>query len=261
MRKYRGLFLRELCISKKTILGTAVAFVLVLIYAVLIGLSTRYGNLRNVSEEAGVMLDMSKYMFVFMPTMMAASFFSPASSVVSDRKCGWQKYCYTLPITSREYITFKFGMIVLALAVGFVLSVLSSMAVLAAFGESFKAWHLLIIVYAELFISVMMFVSVPMSFFTKNTDVSGMVSVVIMYLPFVPAGFAAYNSSKNFLAEHGIEQMNDIPDELQRAWQDSLFQSMKDLFTVWWWAWALFFLLVMAASVVVTKILYERRVC
>ena len=93
MRKYRGLFLREMYISRKTILGTAVAFVLVLIYAVMIGLSTRYGNLRNISEEAGVILDMSKYMFVFLPAMMSSSFCSPSSSVVSDRKCGWQKYC------------------------------------------------------------------------------------------------------------------------------------------------------------------------
>ena len=47
---------KVLFISRKTILGTAVAFVLVLIYAVMIGLSTRYGNLRNISEEAGVIL-------------------------------------------------------------------------------------------------------------------------------------------------------------------------------------------------------------
>lgn len=261
MRKYRGLFLREMYISRKTILGTAVAFVLVLIYAVMIGLSTRYGNLRNISEEAGVMLDMSKYMFIFLPAMMSSSFCSPSASVVSDRKCGWQKYCYTLPITAREFITFKFGMIALTLAAGFVISVLSSMATLAAFGESYKAWHLLIIVYAELMISVMMFVSIPMSFFTKNTDVTGMVSVFVMYLPFVPAGIEVYRACKRFLAEHDIEQMNDIPDELQRAWQDCLFQSIKDLFTVWWWAWALFFLLVAAVSVFVTKKLYDRRVC
>ena len=261
MRKYRGLFLREMCISRKTILGTVIAFVLVMVYSVLIGLSTRYGNLRNLSEEAEVMLDMSKYMFVFLPAMMAASLFSPSLSIVSDRKCGWQKYCYPLPIPAREYITFKFGMIILTLAAGFVLSVLSTFATLAAFGDSFKAWHMLIIVYSELFISVMMFTSVPMSFFTKNTDISGMISVVIMYIPFVPAGFAIYHSSKDFLAEHGIAQMNDIPDELQRAWQDCLFQSIKDLFTLWWWAWMLFFLVVIVLSVFITKKLYDRRVC
>lgn len=261
MRKYRGLFLREILISRKTIIVGVIAGLLIVMYGVLIGLSTRYGNLRNISEDARFMLTMSKYMFVLLTGPIIQTVISPVNSVTADRKCGWQKYRYTLPISTGEFIRFSYCTMLIVMLLSIVTGMILSSVILASFGERLTIPYILIIVFTSMLIFMTQSMSLPLNMLTNSTDISGIFTVILMYLPFVPVGIVFYIKNKRFLTEHGVGKLEELPDELNTEWQNFMLSYVKDLFSSYWWVIVLYIAVIAIAGILLTKKLYDRRVC
>ena len=98
----KGLIYKELYLSKKNYIALLAVILGVVLLGILVGLGTRVGNLKNYAEEekAGFF-----YMFVYATYAVVLAFVMEIFwSIENDRKSGWRKIEYTMPITAKKRV-------------------------------------------------------------------------------------------------------------------------------------------------------------
>lgn len=111
MIKIKGLFFRELYLSRKNyLLITAIWFMIVAL-GILIRLSMLYGNMRNIPVEDLANSEMVLfYIFSYAPAIIIFSAVSfNFDGIISDYSSKWTTFSYSTPVSEYRYVGVKYS--------------------------------------------------------------------------------------------------------------------------------------------------------
>lgn len=98
----KGLIYKEFYLNKKNYMALLAVVLGLVVLGVMVGLGTRVGNLKDYAEE-----DKAYFFYMFFYAIYAAVLVFVLEifwSIENDRKSGWRKIEYTMPITARKRV-------------------------------------------------------------------------------------------------------------------------------------------------------------
>lgn len=124
MNGVKGLIIKEIYLRRKTMLTMLATFTLFFILAASFCLSCDYGNMKNndnIDRDSAVLV--LSYSVGGMGIML---FTMNAETVVKDKKCKWDIFERTLPLSAKKLAAVRTGLLTASNLLGFVLAVLLS---------------------------------------------------------------------------------------------------------------------------------------
>lgn len=124
MNGVKGLIIKEIYLRRKTMLTMLVTFTLFFILAASFCLSFDYGNMKNNDNiDRGSAVLVLSYSVGGMGIMLITM---NAETVVKDKKCKWDIFERTLPLSAKKLAAVRTGLLTASNLIGFVLAVLLS---------------------------------------------------------------------------------------------------------------------------------------
>lgn len=108
MNGVKGLILKEIYLRRKTMLSGLSIFVFLFILAASYCLSFDYGNMKNSDDLTP---DSTLYLAYAMAGIGIMLFTQNGETFVKDRKCKWNIFEYTLPLSSQKLAAVKTGLL------------------------------------------------------------------------------------------------------------------------------------------------------
>lgn len=136
MNGVKGLVFKEIYLRRKTFLTGITVFILLFILSVSFCLSLDYGNLKdneNIDTSAAVILS---YGVAGMGIML---FSQNTETIVKDKKCKWNIFERTLPLSAKKLAAVRIGVLTVSNLIGFVLAVLLSRVMFTLSHNDFNA--------------------------------------------------------------------------------------------------------------------------
>lgn len=220
-RRYIAMLKHDVLLSRKTLIGTAVSYIVCIILTMLVFLSAKYGNIAKYSEgKADIILTLRLSMLMFTTLCCSVPFteFS-GKNVISDMNCGWQKFIYTAPLTVKEQLAYRYGVNIMGLLTSVIL-VLPELTVLRLCSEQWSGkTELILIAYIIAYCYILTVVSLPLNAYFRSTDKAGLISMVITMILLVPVMiiFKDKLDEMDKLAKAGGQEvdLNMLTDQLE----------------------------------------------
>ncbi len=220
-RRYIAMLKHDVLLSRKTLIGTAVSYIVCIILTMLVFLSAKYGNIAKYSDgKADIILTLRLSMLMFTTLCCSVPFteFS-GKNVISDMNCGWQKFIYTTPLTVKEQLTYRYGINIMGLLTSVIL-VLPELTVLRLCSEQWSGkTELILIAYIIAYCYILTVVSLPLNAYFRSTDKAGLISMVITMILLVPVMiiFKDKLDEMDKLAKAGGQEvdLNMLTDQLE----------------------------------------------
>lgn len=129
MNGVKGLILKEIYLRRKTLLSGLAIFVLLFILAASFCLSFDYGNMKNNEElDRDTATLILSYAVAGMGIML---FGQNAETIVKDKKCKWNIFEYTLPLSAQKLAAVRIGILLASSILGLAVSTLFSFVLFA----------------------------------------------------------------------------------------------------------------------------------
>lgn len=220
----KGLIFREMYLAKKNYIICAFSLLLVVILEVMVRLSINFGNLSKL--EPGSLNDTDNitfYLFIFgIAAASYAVFLNDGAIVMSDIKCGWQTFSFTIPVSETRLVLVKYVIKLFWLVLIFVFSVLNALMVCGISGRPFDGLLVKVLLGIFALASAITFVYTPLMLKFRS---SGVVSGIFMAL-FALVYFGSMSRVMAFLEEHGSED-EDAAAEALTAWLKDIANTVK----------------------------------
>lgn len=185
----KGLIYRELYLAKKSYFTGLFVTLAVMIVGILVRLSTIYGNLAKLDEDALFIVDIYTYnIFMYLPLIAAlCTLMTDHGVIIGDSKCRFGVFAYTLPVSDVKLAAVKFIIPIGSAVVSVGIGILNAAMICGISGKALNAGIMkiiLIITAICVFISSM---SIPLltRFKVKTvTDVFsiGLIGIVVLIL-------------------------------------------------------------------------------
>ena len=136
----KGLFYRELYLTRKTYISAFCVYVLITILCVLINLSISFGNLRYlIAADNELTLGSLFYISVVIPSavlyLMSAANFELIDKDISSK---WLSFQYSTPVSEKKYAFVKIMIIFCTIAFSFIMSMANAALFCALYGRSLE---------------------------------------------------------------------------------------------------------------------------
>lgn len=156
MNGVKGLIIKEIYLRRKTMLTMLVTFALFFILAASFCLSFDYGNMKNNdSIDRGSAVLVLSYSVGGMGILL---FSQNAETIAKDKKCKWNIFERTLPLSAKKLAAVRTGVLAASNLIGFMLAVLLSWVMFTLAHMEFNASVIAnISVIAIVFFILMMF--------------------------------------------------------------------------------------------------------
>ncbi|MBQ8966489.1 ABC-2 transporter permease [Ruminococcus sp.] len=220
-RHHIAMLKHDVLLSRKTLIGTAVSYIVCIILTMLVFLSAKYGNIAKYSEGNAYIILSLRFSMLMFTTLCCSVPFTEFSgkNVISDMNCGWQKYIYTTPLTVKEQLTYRYGINIMGLVTSVIL-VLPELTVLRlCSGQWSGKTELILIAYIIAYCYILTVVSLPLNAYFRSTDKAGLISMVITMVLLVPVMiiFMDKIDETDKLAKAGGQEvdLNMLTDQLE----------------------------------------------
>lgn len=181
----KGLIYKELYLSKKNYIALLAVILGVVFLGILVGLGTRVGNLKNYAEEDKAYFF---YMFVYATYAAVLAFVLEIFwSIENDRKSGWRKIEYTMPITAKKRVGAWYLICAIVLGCSLIVGLLNAGLMALMFGQTITASILKNMVIILLVVIVIPLVAMPLyqRFSAKTMEVVLTVLLIIFMIAFM----------------------------------------------------------------------------
>lgn len=148
MNGVKGLILKEIYLRRKTMLTGLATIIPMFILAVSFCLSFDYGNMKNNED-----LDRGTTTLIIAYAMAAVSIImlgQNAETIVKDKKCKWNIFEYTLPLSEQKLAAVRIGILLASTVLGLVVSTLFSWVIFAL-----SHWDFTLTVFANISVIAM----------------------------------------------------------------------------------------------------------
>lgn len=137
----RGLIYRELYLAKKSYLTGLFVTLAVMAVGILVRLSTLYGNLAKLDEEAFHITDVYTYnIFMYLPLIAAmCTFMADAGVIIGDSKCRFGVFSYTLPVSDVQLAAVKYIILIGSAVASIGLGLLNAAIICGISGNTLSA--------------------------------------------------------------------------------------------------------------------------
>lgn len=220
-----GFVFRELYLGKKNYLAIGISTFLALVLEIMIMLSMNFGNLSRLDEESYKTVDLiTFYLFIFGIALVFYSAFVGENTVVSDKKCGWKTFAYTLPVSEKKWVWTKFSIKIAGLVCGLVLSILNALMVCGIRGKEMNSVIFKGLLVAFALMAVVSFVNTTLMIRFKSASVvSG-----IMFAAFAVIYLSAMNYIRTLLFDRFyIESEEDLDAKALLAWARDIWDRIS----------------------------------
>lgn len=135
----KGLFFRELYLTRKTYISAFSTYLLITLLLVLITLSISFGNLREVisAENGEITKNILFYISVIIPSavlyLMSAANFELVDKDISTK---WLTFQYTIPVSTKKCAFVKIIIITVSIIIAFALSMANMALFCTLYGRS-----------------------------------------------------------------------------------------------------------------------------
>lgn len=135
----KGLFFRELYLTKKTYISALEAYIVITVLCVLINLSMSFGNLRDIiaAENERTTENILFYVSVICPSMvlyiMSAANFELVDKDITSK---WLLFQYSTPVSEKKYAFVKIMIIFCTIVFSFAMSMANTALFCALYGRS-----------------------------------------------------------------------------------------------------------------------------
>lgn len=256
-RKYIGLAKHELLLAKKRIVVNLITYLALMLVAVLIYMSMRVGNMKEwIGEDVGLTMFM-RILFIAMGAVVPVT---TLCVTYDDFKSGWQKYCYTLPVSIDEHIKFKFGMKIVGFFLAMMLGIINMGVIAAASGEALGKRDWLIFAVTGCMAFLNSFVQLPLIMKTKNNTKADALSTCFVMVFALGIITKLIGVTKSFLDKHGFSSVDNMPIELQPELYKEIMGAVEGLYA-YAWVLLIFAAAVITVSVLWTKKMLKERIC
>lgn len=127
MNGVKGLIIKEIYLRRKSMLSGFTILILLFILAASYCLSFDYGNMKN---DANIDRDVSTTILAYTIAAVGGVVFGQnAETIAKDRKCKWNTFEYTLPLSPQKLAAVRTGLLAASSILGFMLSVLFSLII------------------------------------------------------------------------------------------------------------------------------------
>lgn len=181
----KGLIYKELYLSKKNYIALLAVILGVVLLGILVGLGTRVGNLKNYAEEDKAYFF---YMFVYATYAAVLAFVLEIFwSIENDRKSGWRKIEYTMPITAKKRVGVWYLTSAMVLGCCLLIGLMNAGLMALMFGQTITASILKNMVIILLVVIVIPLVAMPLyqRFSAKTMEVVLTVLLIIFMIAFL----------------------------------------------------------------------------
>lgn len=136
----KGLFYRELYLTRKTYLSAVCVYVLITVLCVLINLSISFGNLRYlIAADNKATLDSLFYISVIIPSavlyLMSSANFELIDKDITSK---WLLFQYSTPVSEKKYAFVKIMIIFCTISFSFIMSMANAALFCALYGRSLE---------------------------------------------------------------------------------------------------------------------------
>lgn len=137
----KGLIYRELYLAKKSYFTGLFVTISVMIVGILVRLSTLYGNLAKLDEEAFRITDIYTYnIFMYLPLIAAmCTFMTDSGIIIGDSKCRFGVFAYTLPVSDVQLAAVKYVILIGSALASVVLGILNAAIICGISGKALSA--------------------------------------------------------------------------------------------------------------------------
>lgn len=124
MNGVKGLILKEIYLRRKSTLSGLATIIPMFILAVSFCLSFDYGNMKNNEDlDRGTTTLIIAYAMAVVSIIMLGQ---NAETIVKDKKCKWNIFEYTLPLSAQKLAAVRIGIILASTVLGLIVSTLFS---------------------------------------------------------------------------------------------------------------------------------------
>ena len=189
-RRYFAMFKHDVILAKKTLILSAVGYISMLILSVLVFMSAKYGNLaKNAAKDDVMPIFRSMMIFIGISASMIPMLCFDNNTLISDIKCGWQKFTYTSPLSVNEQLRYRYGLKIAGLLLSHVFSAIQIGTIVMADGKWLTKTDALITVFIYGYLYIMEMISIPLYIKFKNSDKAGMASMLLIMVLMIPVVF------------------------------------------------------------------------
>ena len=232
----KGLILKELWLSKKLRIIGLVLYLFFLIFAVLVKLSLLYGNMGHLNAGAQKnAADLTATVMIFaFPLLLYSSQFT--CQIVSDGKCRFRTYSYTLPVTERQIVSSVYILNLISLGAMTVLSWLNYGLACLIFDRKFEAVYLIYIFAIGCVTFTIAHGRYVLHYRFRNEKKANGIFSAICTAIYFGAAFGMFGWMNSYIEDQGYSLSDDIPESVMDGfWKDELLGVVKWLDKNGWW--------------------------
>lgn len=127
MNGVKGLIIKEIYLRRKSMLSGFTILILLFILAASYCLSFDYGNMKN---DESIDRDVSTTILAYTIAAVGGVVLGQnAETIAKDRKCKWNTFEYTLPLSPQKLAAVRTGLLSASSILGFILSILFSLII------------------------------------------------------------------------------------------------------------------------------------
>ena len=184
----KGLIYRELYLAKRSCFTGLFVTLAVMIVGILVRLSTIYGNLAKLDEEAFRIMDVYTYnIFMYLPLIAAlCTLMSDHGIIIGDSKCRFGVFSYTLPVSDVKLAAVKYVIPIGSAVASVGIGVLNAAIICGISGKSLSAGIMKIILIITAICVFVSSLSIPLLKVKAAADAFSMglmgIVVLIMWL-------------------------------------------------------------------------------
>lgn len=223
----KGLIYRELYLSRKTYIIGLLTFALFVFLGAMVRLSMLYGNLAVLCQDPNYYetLDLASFygFGILAPVIIFTALCGDGGVILSDYKCHWCLFCYTLPISTQKQAFIKFFIKVAAILTAFLLSLLNMSILCGISGRTFSMDLFRLIVILMMLATIINSATTPLLLKMKSSNAVILVVIITIIAAFLVCVKMLQSWFAEFQTANGA-----LWEQNEDAFLDALVQAMTN---------------------------------